>query len=215
MINIKDILASGQAKGLKNKKQQRILQNLKWRQAFQASDIYEYNFLDNVNFSLKQIPNGEMKGLGTGTFVWPAAHVLSKYLEHTFANSDGLRSKRVCELGSGVGLVGIVAGLLGAEVVLTDQEVIIPLLQSNLSFSLDTIQTQNTPDGPRTAEALKDRISIHAYDWNAPSPFAADSFDILLISDCVLPKLYPIALLVQAVDQLMGENTVAYFSYEH
>ncbi|RYG96013.1 hypothetical protein EON65_55060 [archaeon] len=207
MMNIKDILANGQAKGLKNKKQLRILQNLKWRQAFQASELYEYIFLDDVTFSLKQIPNGEMKGLGTGTFIWPAAQVLSKYLEHVFSPTNGLAGKKVCELGSGVGLVGIVAALLGAEVVLTDQEVIIPLLHSNLSYTLDNIQAPShthantTPNMPHytapNVDVLRQRIKVHPYDWSAPSPFAADAFDVLLVSDCVLPKLYPISLLVQ------------------
>jgi len=39
-------------------------------------------------------------------------------------------------------------------------------------------------------------------------------FDIILVSDCVLPKLYPIAPLVDAIDELAGPDTVAYISYE-
>lgn len=39
-------------------------------------------------------------------------------------------------------------------------------------------------------------------------------YDIILVSDCVLPKLYPIAPLVDALDELSGPDTIAYISYE-
>jgi len=39
-------------------------------------------------------------------------------------------------------------------------------------------------------------------------------YDIILVSDCVLPKLYPIAPLVDAIDELSGPESVAYISYE-
>ncbi len=40
-------------------------------------------------------------------------------------------------------------------------------------------------------------------------------FDIILVSDCVLPKLYPIEPLVSAIDELTGPSTIAYISYEY
>jgi len=39
-------------------------------------------------------------------------------------------------------------------------------------------------------------------------------FDIILVSDCVLPKLYPIGPLVDAIDELSGPNTLSLLSYE-
>ena len=89
---------------------------------------------------IRQICNGEMKGLGTGTFVWPASHVLAKYLEKICGDSsyssctctstgggregeggEGgghlLKGKKVCDVGSGAGLPGYVAAYLGMSVV--------------------------------------------------------------------------------------------------
>lgn len=40
-------------------------------------------------------------------------------------------------------------------------------------------------------------------------------FDIILVSDCVLPRLYPIQPLVDAIDELTGPRTVTYLSYEY
>lgn len=187
MPSMKDILSGGVANGLKNSKQQRILQNLRWRQAYQHSDHYIYRYRDHP-LKLVQIPNGELKGLGTGTFVWPAAHILAKYLEQMGVLLAG---KRVCELGAGVGLTGIIAALLGAEVTLTDTEVILPLLVAtvaDLSIQL-----------PCELAAHLQGVKVEAYDWNETPVFGhegKDAFDVLIISDCVLPKLYPINLLV-------------------
>ncbi len=195
-ISMRDILNSGKATGLRNQKQRRILQNLRWRQKYQNADLYEYTFGDHLMLPLKQISNGELKGLGTGTFVWPAAHVLAKYFERQFGDNNTLKQKRVCELGCGVGLNGIVAALLGAEVVLTDQEVIIPCLQENIQ-QLRAHLSHNS--NCAVLERL-DHMEIYTYDWNSePSfPFTGDNaFDFLIVSDCVLPKLYPIELLIQ------------------
>ena len=40
-------------------------------------------------------------------------------------------------------------------------------------------------------------------------------YDIILCSDCVLPKLYPIAPLVEAIAALSGPDTLTYVAYEH
>eukprot|EP01039_Chlorochromonas_danica_P006683 gene6683-7389_t len=211
MINIKDVLTTGIAQGLKNPKHQRALQNLRWRQAYQHSEIFEYCFQDEVVLTFTQIPNGELKGFGTGTFVWPAAQVLAKYFEKRFAK-ESLAGKRVCELGSGVGLNGIVAALLGAdEVVLTDQEILLPLLRDNLEAVRCRLLQAGREDLHRRLEGVR----VAAYDWNDPNSFAQESFDILIVSDCVLPKLFPIASLVAAMRRLFSPLTVAFLSYEH
>jgi hypothetical protein len=41
------------------------------------------------------------------------------------------------------------------------------------------------------------------------------SEDLTCFADCVLPKLYPIAPLVDALDHCMSTSTVAYCTYEH
>jgi len=38
---------------------------------------------------------------------------------------------------------------------------------------------------------------------------------VLLHADCVLPKLYPIAPLIDALDECMSASTIAYLTYEH
>ncbi|KAK0490669.1 putative methyltransferase-domain-containing protein [Armillaria novae-zelandiae] len=56
---------------------------------------------------------------GCGGIVWPAGQILSNYLVQR--DRSFLQHKTVLELGSGTGLVGIVAASLGAQVWVTDQ----------------------------------------------------------------------------------------------
>jgi len=66
--------------------------------------------------------------------------------------------------------------------------------------------------------------TIHFQQEEDASCSSAAAPDVILVSDCVLPKLYPIAPLVEALDQLLpldndDENNnappVAILSYEH
>jgi hypothetical protein len=59
-------------------------------------------------------------GPGCGGIAWPAGEVLSQYLVHR--GPEFMQGRRVLELGSGTGLVGLVAAQLGAsKVTITDQ----------------------------------------------------------------------------------------------
>lgn len=66
-----------------------------------------------------------------GTVLWPGALALCSFLEN---NRDlvNLEDKEVLELGSGIGLVAIVASLLGAKVTATDLPNVLGNLQANV-----------------------------------------------------------------------------------
>ncbi len=145
-----------------------------------------------------------MKGLGTGTFVWPASHVLAKYLEKVFPVSS-LRGQSLCDIGSGAGLPAYVAAYLGARVTLTDQAPLLEFMRNNKKSCLESC--------PGAFES--DNILIREYNWGEPLIGLEAPFDIVLVSDCILPKLYPIEALVKAVRAVMGLNSVAFVSYEH
>ncbi|RHY23304.1 hypothetical protein DYB32_009240 [Aphanomyces invadans] len=197
----------------------RALQSLVWRDSFINHAEFSIPVGSNQTLRVRQVPNGEISGLGTGLTVWPAACVLLKYLEHRYAPSNGLQGKRVVELGKarrqmlqftlsifgagcGTGAVGIAAAMLGAQVVLTDQAQILFHIQANIHA--------NDVAG----------VKYCAYDWGAPLPdliATGGPVDMVLISDCVLPKLYPIEPLVDAICLLCASEprTVVLVSFEH
>ncbi|KAF8609463.1 hypothetical protein BDV93DRAFT_550982 [Ceratobasidium sp. AG-I] len=103
---------------------------------------------------------------GCGGVAWPAGEVLSRYL----ARKGSLAGQCVVELGSGTGLVGLVAGLLGAKkVVITDQEQLMKIMQSNIELN-----------------GLKDRVLASILNWGEPLPLDfPETVSLILAADCV------------------------------
>ncbi|PKI75547.1 protein N-lysine methyltransferase METTL21A [Punica granatum] len=73
----------------------------------------------------------------TGAVMWDSGVVLGKFLEHAVDSGKlVLQDKKVVELGSGCGLVGCIAALLGARVILTDLPDRLRLLKKNVETNL-------------------------------------------------------------------------------
>lgn len=238
-------------------KVQRMINSLQWRQAHSKDEFYPLALESGKVLQIKQLQCGEVTGLGTGATVWPAAHVLAKYLERR-CGEGGLRGSRVVDLGSGTGVEGIVAAAaLGAEeTYLTDQEQLLFLMRENAERccgrgavsgsrgntvadehretpqaakngrhpSNGGIDTNGKYKGGSDATSATDNSddnegapSVHVltYDWGMKDDQLSPPVDIILVSDCVLPKLYPIEPLVDAIDKLSGQNTTTFLSYEH
>ncbi|RRT37160.1 hypothetical protein B296_00057277 [Ensete ventricosum] len=74
----------------------------------------------------------------TGAVMWDSGIVLGKFLEHAVDSGTlSLRGKRVVELGAGCGLVGCIAALLGADVMLTDLPDRLKLLKKNVDLNVE------------------------------------------------------------------------------
>ncbi len=230
-----DALDTKQSSSKQSTSLQRRSQSLGWRNRFSQNDHYPISITtpnhENVSFTVQQMQRGEVDGTyGTGATVWPAAMVLLKYLER---NSTLLHGKRVVDLGSGTGVTSLAAAILGAShVFCTDGE------DSVVQLAFENCQRVGTQSLP-TQSILQDEsiktdnpiiwlgdcpIVVQKYWWGT-SPLPDVSCDIVLVADCVLPKLYPIAPLVQAIDELLSTDTkdiskdskgrLAILSYEH
>ncbi|BGP39121.1 hypothetical protein JCM10450v2_003075 [Rhodotorula kratochvilovae] len=107
-------------------------------------------------------------------YVWNASILLADMVA---AREIEVEGKRVLELGCGLGLPGLVAARMGAELVaLTDYD-----------------QADSLGDTARAAcealpFALHPRVHVHPHTWGtsvAPLLRLSPSFDILLLADCV------------------------------
>jgi SAM-dependent methyltransferase len=187
---------------------QKAAQSLGWRNRYSQNDQYPISMQTDhrrVEFSVQQIQRGEVEGTyGTGATVWPAAMVLLKYLER---NPQLVFRKRVVDLGSGTGVTSLAAAILGAaHVVCTDGE------DSVVNLASENCRVVPVGECP---------IKVQKYWWGT-QPLPDDQCEVVLVADCVLPKLYPIAPLVQAIDELLSidpdknkNDAVAILSYEH
>ncbi|KII95938.1 hypothetical protein PLICRDRAFT_170534 [Plicaturopsis crispa FD-325 SS-3] len=105
---------------------------------------------------------------GCGGVAWPAGQVLATYL----ASTRRMRGQSVLELGSGTGLVGLVAAVLGASVCITDQAMLLDIMHENV-----------------TLNALEGAVTVAELNWGEPLPTTLSakytSPDVILAADCV------------------------------
>ncbi|XP_038634186.1 protein-lysine methyltransferase METTL21D isoform X1 [Scyliorhinus canicula] len=108
-----------------------------------------------------------------GCVVWDAALVLAKYLETSAfyrANLHSFTGKSVVELGSGTGLVGLMASVLGAHVTVTDLEELQDLLNTNIN------DNKHLVTGSIQAKVLK---------WGESVKHLPPEPDYILVADCI------------------------------
>ena len=185
---------------------------LRWRQQHSQSDFYPFSSQistdppKTLSLSIRQKQCGEQDGTGTGAVVWNAAHVLSVYLTKRFRGGDLdiFVGKRIVDLGTGTGLTGLVACALGAsEVTFTDIGPVLDLTRENIASNLPNLLCSRQPV-----------TSVVEYWWGSDT-LPKSSFDIVLVADCILPKLYPMEPLVAAISYLLAPTGVCFVSYEH
>ncbi|GMH40558.1 hypothetical protein BSKO_08462 [Bryopsis sp. KO-2023] len=129
-----------------------------------------------------------------GVVVWDAAIVLAHYLHK---NPYELKGKRVVELGSGTGVVGLAAALLGANVILTDLPRMMDLLQRNIEGNSQESQVRALP-----------------LTWGQDLSGLEAPFDFVLASDVVYNR-HDFHKLASTLESLSGPNTKIVMSHEH
>lgn len=178
--------------------------------------------------------------------VYEAASCLAKYLEtdhfkqsvvapyHTRSSGDGieikncihspvvssnglLRGRTAIELGAGTGIVGIMAAYLGADVVITDLETLVPLIQYNVDRNVPILcrcdladNTTNNNNRFNTPPVVK----VQTLCWGCtPTPSIPSSPDYLILANCVYyeSSLEP---LLETVLELTSVHTTVLACYE-
>jgi len=132
-----------------------------------------------------------------GHVVWDAAIVLAKYVDCNNFKYD-LQEKKVVELGSGTGLVGIVAAMKGAQTFITDLPEVLSLMEKNI------VENQTGDKFNITAKTLK---------WGEDVDKQLLYPDYVFIADCIYyeESLDP---LVNTMVAISSTSTKIYLSYE-
>ncbi|TFK43256.1 putative methyltransferase-domain-containing protein [Crucibulum laeve] len=103
---------------------------------------------------------------GCGGVAWPAGQILASYLVQQ--GPEYLKNKNILELGSGTGLVGLVAALLGGKVCITDQVPLLDVMRRNVSIN-----------------NLSSSVTVAELNWGSPIPKGIPRPDLILAADCV------------------------------
>ena len=145
----------------------------------------------------------------TGQIPWPGATILS----HFIISEQGqalLKGKSVMELGSGVGICGLLASQLCQDVVLTDHnELVVDLLNQNVQLNPPSEESAHTKT-----------LATVCYEWGAPWPHShqqlkpEEGFDVILGSD-IIYSCSTVPLIMKSVSSLLkksGAFVLAYIS---
>lgn len=123
---------------------------------------------------LHHTPDGPLPTDADGTCrrLWPTSFVLAHYLSD---HPELVRGKRVVELGSGSGAVGLVCAALGAaSVTLTDMPEALPLISENAG---------------RNAASCEGAVHVSACAWGEPAHLEAllvdGPYDVVLCCEVV------------------------------
>lgn len=195
------------------------------RKTFLASKrIFEYSKLRKKRIKIEQFY--KESGTGLGSAVWDGAFVLSEYLQRE--EPHNLKQKCVVEIGSGLGLVSIVASYLNAtKVIATDGDVnLFPMIMRNMKINGVSAQYSNE---------IKDKVLILPLTWGNETEIkhvknsCPDGLvDILLGADVVFEhdpekqtkdNLHKSGLafdsLLATLYLLSNEDTILFLAYKH
>ena len=128
----------------------------------------------------------ERPGLHIGSVIWEGALILSDYLVTNARLLERFRhNPHVLELGSGTGLVGLVAAFLGGRVTLTDKS--ISLLEASVERNAQTLELADTGGSLR----------VERLEWgeNTMSELSLPVFSYVLAADVLYSAASAKALL--------------------
>ncbi|MCL7046137.1 hypothetical protein MKW94_021969 [Papaver nudicaule] len=153
--------------------------------------------------SIIQSPSSMSTPGVTGAVMWDSGVVLGKFLEHSVDSSSlVLQSKKIVEIGSGCGLVGCIAALLGGQVFLTDLFDRLKLLKKNVEANVSTWDTRGS-------------ATVTELTWgDDPDPELIEPPpDYVLASDVIYSEGAVTDLLV-TLRQLCGSQTTIFLTGE-
>ncbi|KAM7528581.1 hypothetical protein LguiB_031991 [Lonicera macranthoides] len=132
----------------------------------------------------------------TGQLVWPGAVLLNEYLSK---NADMLQGHSIIELGSGVGVTGILCSRFCHEIVLTDHnEEVLKILRKNIE--LHKSSSANSTCAGLTAEKLEWGNSDHL---DHILQGHVGGFDLVLGADIYILLQSSIPLLFNTAEKLL------------
>ncbi|KVH87664.1 Nicotinamide N-methyltransferase-like protein [Cynara cardunculus var. scolymus] len=171
--------------------------------------------------SISQSPSSLGAPGVTGSVMWDSGIVLGKFLENAVETGLlGLQGKKVVELGAGCGLVGCIAALLGAQVILTDMPDRLRLLKKNIEDNMygdvrgcataNELTWGDRPE-PELVEPLPDFGTVYLPDSSlVKAPLSNDLAEVykeVVIGSDVIYSEEAVTDLLDTLVELSGINT--------
>ncbi|KAN0039078.1 hypothetical protein ACTA71_001272 [Dictyostelium dimigraforme] len=118
-----------------HKKKLEISQTINLPRSWDYVERFTQPFLYPFEFETLTIKQSELGDIKINATLWDTAIVMSKFFEIVIGR-EGLKGKRIIELGGGVGLTGIVLSKMGANITITEQKSMHGILDFNVRNNL-------------------------------------------------------------------------------
>jgi len=142
----------------------------------------EFSINKDINIILEE-PGLTEDNLGFKT--WVSSYILSQKLPSLCLT----RIDKILELGSGTGLIGITASILGINIIMTDLKEILPNILNNIEKNQDKI---------------KGTIKVEELDWNYPRIIDED-INFIIAADPIYSDQHP-KILVNTIELYLSKN---------
>ncbi|CAM9096186.1 unnamed protein product [Ectocarpus sp. 4 AP-2014] len=154
-------------------------------------------------------------GVGIGGGLWSTGILLTEHLaKHAALYDLVFKGKRVLELGSGTGLVGLAAARFGPplEVVITDLESHVDICKRNVAAQDDMgAQASTCFTCPCLTTKGLCSVRVQAFDWSSevPEELGEVPFDVVLATDVAYYEhLYAPFVQASALERTAGQHTL-------
>ena len=152
----------------------------------------------------------EALSLGTGALLWQSSPALAQALARGTGRfgSERIAGMRALELGAGcAALPSVVAAVLGARVVATDLQVLVPSLRANLERYVQTAV------GEGISAAIAQNLAVQSLDWTSEAQLAelagSGGYDLVLCADCIDESEALLGALVDVICASLAPSGVA------
>ncbi|EGC35383.1 hypothetical protein DICPUDRAFT_152320 [Dictyostelium purpureum] len=156
-------------------------------------ETYKYKFYDDIKIEIKgqELQNVNVQP-STGLLPWPASRILSQFISKY---NDQFKNKNVVELGSGVGLCGLVSSKYSNFTLFTDgDEKSLPLLQDNVEANKDLYKdSKNKPNVERLFWGKTDTLEKFKEQYQSKFEFdIVIGSDLIYVDDSIEPLFYTV-----------------------